>query len=186
MRLRLTAALAAGLAMLSACGSDPEPRFSEEEQRAVDALTASLLGAGPGGKPAREPTELERRQHSCTAERVVEELGVEHLQKVGLLSEGFEGRIGQVKVDRETAGTIADAAVACYDVDGLVEQGKQVQPDVPPRAWEAYGDCLEPLLPLIRDSVAEANTEGAGTKAQRALDRRLTACNERLARHQGG
>jgi hypothetical protein len=177
-RTRLLGGLAAGVLLVTAaCGGDEEKGFTEDEEKAVAALTASLEG--------HEPEAHEKDLYRCISERVVDEVGVTDLKQSGLLTEDFQGRIGQehrVRVEPAIADAIGRAHEECFDIDAYLAFAKEAEPRVPARAWEQYGECLGKLSDARRASITEAYTEGAGTKAQQRFAKRNNACARALAR----
>lgn len=175
----LVTSLVTGLLLLgaTACGGDEESGLSGDEKKAAEALATSMERTGA--------TEVDRAFSTCLSEGVVEELGVEELEKSGLLTEDGVGRFG-TKVDRATAEVIGDVTVDCYDFEALIEPRKSSYPKVSDQGWETYVDCVDGLDPQLRASVAEANQKGAGTKAQAALNKAMATCAKPLVDAQAG
>lgn len=179
MRTRLLGGLAAGVLLLAvACGGEEDEGFTEDEKKAVSGLTASLEGS--------EPDDHEKVLFRCISERVVHEAGVTDLKQSGLLTEDFQGRIGQEhdpQVDPALADVIARAHEECFDVDAYLAFAKEAEPRVPAQAWAEYGECLGGLSDERRASIREAYTREGGEKAQRRLAKANNACAKALAKH---
>jgi len=175
MRSRLVLGLAAGVLLVTAgCGDDDEDEgFTADERTAVAALTRTMEGS--------KPDEHEKAQWRCTAEGIVERVGITDLKKSGLLTDDLKSQLNQVKVNPEVASAIGDAYIDCYDIDGVVSRGKEQEARVPAKAWDRYGECLEQHRDKLRASVIEANTIKGGKQAQQAWTKALTACNKALA-----
>lgn len=171
----LLPALAATLVLAAGCGEDPEPKFSPEEEKAIEAIVGSISDA--------DASEQAKKQARCTAEGLVESQGVDKLQRAGLLTEKLESRVNQVKVDQETAIAIGDAYIACLDIPTTVADARAANPSVPAEAWTAYQTCLEGLKPAMRASVIEFHTAGGGQTAQQALVTQTHRCNQPLAQY---
>lgn len=177
MRSRLLAGLGVGVLLLTAGCGDEEEGFSKDEQKAVDAFTATMEGSKPEG--------YQREQWRCTAEGIVERVGLTRLKQSGLLTEDFESRLNQTRVEADVAGDIGEAYLECYDLEAYLAFAAEEEPRVPEEAWEQYGECFDEHRDKLQASVAEANTEGAGQKAQKVWTRALTKCNKALAAQVG-
>lgn len=179
MHRRLLGGLVTGVLLLTAaCGGDEEEQgFSEDEKKAIAGLTASLEG--------NAPDEHERVLYRCISETVVDEVGVTELKQNGLLTEDFQGRIGQdqhPKVDPAVADVIGRAHETCFDIEAYLDFAREAEPRVPAQAWAEYGECLEKLSDARRASITEAYTRQGGQKAQKRLARASNACAKALAK----
>lgn len=121
---------AAALLLASACGSG-------DDDKAAEALAKSLRENDGAGDLA-----LTKKESECVADKMVEKVGTEDLQKYGILTEDLETEddVKDVKMSKGDAGGAADAMTECVDaVDLLVSSLGE-------NADQQAGDCLRKAL----------------------------------------
>jgi hypothetical protein len=171
MRHRLLAGLTAGVLLLApACGGDDgdeKDGRGADESKAVAALASAMTPSGAG--PAVSA------QYACTAEKLVDDLGVKKLQEIGWLTDDFVAT-PTTKVERPVAETIGDASVACFDIRKQTEDMAPHYPKATAEDWDAYVACVAKLEKHLRTSVVEANAVDGRLSIQQKLARKVNRC----------
>ncbi len=141
-RSTLAAGAAACLMLLSACGGGGDAKAAADPQdaKAAKALSASLLDSGGG-----TGLELTPKQADCIGNGMVDGVGVEELQKQGLLTK-------DLKVDRQTtnvefskadATTIVDTMFRCAPVMDTIKKGLAQSSQLGAEAQKCVDDALD-------------------------------------------
>lgn len=108
---RITTALAcAGLFLaMAGCGND-------DEEKAAKNLSASLSKGGQFGD--------NKKDADCIGEQMVERIGIERLQKAGLLTKELtvDESIGDLQMSKPDAKRAAKAITGCTDTEALYEK----------------------------------------------------------------
>jgi hypothetical protein len=177
MKRNLTKHLGLVLAVLllgAGCGDDGDGKddaVSADDQKAVAALASNLAPSGS--------SDIVRDQATCTAEKLVDAIGSEHLIKSGLLTADYVGKFG-TKVDQTTAGAIADATVACFDARAQTVDLAPYYPKAGAEDYDMYVACVDGLDKELRTSVFEANVKNGKQSAQVVLNERVANCRKLL------
>ena len=105
------AVLVATSGLLVGCGSN-------DDETAAKNIKASILKEDVAG------AELTEKQAGCLSDNIVEDIGVDQLQKYGLLDKDLKVDEGltDVKLKKDDADSMADAFTTCVDAEELIEK----------------------------------------------------------------
>lgn len=129
--LRTTAVLTGALLLLTLAGCG-----TQDEETAAQSLSASLAKGGQfGNKPG---------DADCIGEELVASVGVEKLQKSGLLTQDLQvdESIGDINLSREDAADAAEAIAGCTDVEALYEELLTSSADLTPAVRKCVTDFV--------------------------------------------
>lgn len=172
---RLFLAGAALVTALAGCGDDESAAsgLGSDEQQVADNLAAQIVRSGDVSGDGSGVTE---EQASCIAEGAVGEVGLESLQEYGIVTEDLlvDKSIQGVEMSAADADALAAVFVECIDAEMLFEQRfvKAARPT------DQVRSCIEDAVEVeqVREILA-ASFRGGSTKAFRALQRAVAACN---------
>lgn len=152
----LTAAVLLTLGPLQSCGSD-EPERSDEEQKAVDSLTARMK--------RESEAEFTQQISGCFAEHLVDDVGLDQLVKDQLLTEDYEASSGAGAngVSAKTAESYGDATVACLDWEKF---GELLKKDKATTLTDAQIDAAVTCLEDIDDKTIHDSTRDQALRKQ--------------------
>jgi hypothetical protein len=146
---------------LSACGG------SGDDEIAVAALGSPIA------------FQLPAAQAKCTAQKIVDTVGVEKLTKVGALTDDYIAQLNG-QFDKDVATKIADATVACWDWRKNTETWASQYPTADATAWDTYVACAEKLDDQLHASILAANLKGGSAAPREAFAKAEAKCREAL------
>lgn len=167
----LTVATLLALGTLQACGGDDEPKRSDQEQNAIDSLTARMK--------RESEAEFTQQISGCFAEHLVDEVGLDQLVKDQLLTEDYEASsgAGAQGVSAKTAEAYGDATVACVDWEKF---GELLKKDKSTTLTDAQIDSAVTCLDDIDEKTIHDSTRDQAlrkeTKATQAFTTEFTKC----------
>ena len=105
------ALLLATSGLLTGCGGN-------DDATAAKNIKASILKEDVAG------AELTSKQAGCLANDIVDKIGVDQLQKYGLLDKNLkvDDKLTDVKLKKKDADSMAGAFTSCVDAEGLIEK----------------------------------------------------------------
>jgi hypothetical protein len=111
---KITAVLCAALLTLSACGNG-------DDDKAKENIKANILKDDSGTVAGAKPTE---KQAGCMADGMVDEVGVEKLQKYKLLDKDLKiiEDADPQDMDEDDADALAGVIVDCVDMGALIQK----------------------------------------------------------------
>ena len=111
MKTTIVAVLAALTLLLSGCGAD--------EDKAKENIKAKMLE-----EEQIAGTKVTDDDAACLSDGIVDEIGTEKLQEYGLLNDDLEVEesVGEVKMDKGDADSMATVFVDCMDAEKLIEE----------------------------------------------------------------
>lgn len=166
-----TVATLLALGALQACGGDDEPDRSDQEQKAVDSLSARMK--------RESEAEFTRQISGCFAEHLVDEVGLDQLVEDQLLTEDYEASTGAGAkgVSAKTAEAYGDATVACIDWQQF---GELLKKDKSTTLTDAQIDSAVTCLDDIEDKTIHDSTRDQAlrkeTKATQAFSTAFSKC----------
>jgi len=97
--------------LLTGCGGN-------DDDTAAKNIKASILKEDVAG------ANLTDKQAGCLADNIVKKIGVDQLQKYGLLDKDLkvEDKLTNVKLKKNDADSMAAAFTGCVDAEGLIEK----------------------------------------------------------------
>lgn len=130
--MKRTATVLAGAILLcgmAGCGND-------DEATAAKNLSASLAKGGQFGD--------KKADADCIGEKMVESIGVENLQKSGLLTKDLkvDESIGDIKMSKKNAEGAAKAITGCTDTEALYEKLLTSSADLAPAVKKCVTDFV--------------------------------------------
>ena len=162
------------LAVVGACADEADPEgasgggssdLTEEEQEYVDAALESF-------DPAEEApmTEDDAR---CIATSMVESLGVDRLEEMGLTPESFseEGDLPEVAVQPDEAEELVDGITGCIDIRDLFLAGLNESGSLSAEAEECLAeafdeDLVKRTMVVVLSEGGDALDEDSGVGAE--------------------
>lgn len=162
---------------VSGCGSDDDSE--DEGLTGRDREVAEAL-ADEMGRNLR--TESGRVASECTANAIVERLGGDRVVDAGLLSDDL--KTPEKRLDhypRDVAEAVADAYVACWDVDAAVADARLSSPGASEQGLQDYEDCLLAIPDsVIRDSFLNLTIKDGDAEKRAAFGTAIAKCQEHL------
>ncbi|WP_109507271.1 hypothetical protein [Nocardioides speluncae] len=161
----LTVATLLALGTLQACGGDDGSDRSDQEQKAIDSLTARMK--------RESEAEFTQQISGCFAEHLVDDVGLEQLVKDQLLTEDYEASsgAGAKGVSAKTAEAYGDATVACIDWE---EFGELLKKDKATTLTDAQIDAAVTCLDNIGDQTIHDSTRDQALRQQTAATQTFT------------
>jgi hypothetical protein len=182
MRRQLATFVAVAALVLGAsgCSSDDGGDDDEKGPEGRDAEVAAALADVMGRNLTTENGQI---ASECTANSIVDQIGGDGVVEGGLLTEELEvPRNPHEFYPREVAEAVANAYVACWDVDAQVEDVQAAIPNVDPKKLKAFGDCMREISDkVIRDTYYNATIEGGDNEKAAALGSAIAACQAELS-----
>jgi hypothetical protein len=148
MRKHILTVLSVALLTLgTACASDDstdkagtDSGFSADEKKAAKALREDL------NQGQEKPSEAQDEAATCTANEIIDEVGVDRLVEAELMTEEFEvQQMSGGKLDKEIAEGIASAIVSCQDLAAEAEEDRKSFPKATDEDFDAYVACMEDI-----------------------------------------
>jgi hypothetical protein len=146
---------------LSACGG------SSDDEIAVAALGSQIA------------FQLPADQAQCTAQKIVDTIGVEKLTKAGALTKEHIAQLNG-QFDKDVATQIADATVSCWDWRKNTESWASQYPTADAKAWDSYVACAEKLDDELHASILAANLKGGSAAPREAFAKAQEKCRKVL------
>lgn len=159
MRILSSLVCALLLLPLAACGN-------QDEEKATKALSAMLRENETAGS-------LSKKEADCVAEALVEDLGLEKLEKYELITEKLKADKGLAdkKMSTADAKKTTEAMTGCFDAAGKLRQA--MAPELGPKAKACLEDKLDEKA---AERVIQAVLEHKGEEATKAMFEPVSAC----------
>lgn len=171
---KLGAALAIALLVpVSACGSS-HSTGSSSDAKAADSISDAIV-AESGKANTGSLTDLDRKDADCVGEKMVDRIGVDQLQKYGLLDANntVQKDVEQVKMSPDDARAMTDTFFDCADVMGLLHKSMQAAGGDNPQMQACLKRALtEDAVRAMLTSTFSGDTE----KAAKALQEPMMKC----------
>lgn len=156
MRTRTITATAFLLLAVSGCGVGG----GGDDQKAEEAIADKLMSSTDGA------FSFEQEQADCIGKGMVDEIGVDQMQEIGLLNEDLEAEDSPdgVEMNKEDAEVTADVFMECVDIGDLLQEQMELG-DLPAET----ADCIDEALSddVVREFLAAAfqgeDEEGSAT-----------------------
>lgn len=161
----LSAALLLPLAACGGSGKSGEKGPSEDEVAAV-SLASNMTSISPD-------------LALCTAQAVVESVTVSGLKEAGILDDDLVARTKANAYSHETATSITDAAMGCWDWEKYAMGVAGSYPRSSDAQWTAYQTCLGEL-----DDELEKSLYASYYKDGKASDQLIFRTEEEICRKQ--
>ena len=128
---RIATALACAVLLLAIAGCG-----NQDEEKAAKNLSASLSKGGQFGD--------NKKDADCIGERMVETIGIEKLQKSGLLKKDLtvDENIGDLQMSKADAKRAATAITECTDTEALYEKLLTSSADLAPVVKKCVTDFV--------------------------------------------
>jgi ABC-type phosphate/phosphonate transport system substrate-binding protein len=163
---RISVALAAMALMLvaTACGND-------DDEKAARSLSASLAKSNQFGDKQDEA--------DCIGRAMVDSVGVENLQKAGLLTKDLtvDESMGDVKMEKGDAAKAARSITGCTDTEALYENLLTSSADLTPEVKKCVTDFI---TKETVEKVLAAEFAGDTSARTELLQKPMMECAEKM------
>ncbi len=157
MKTMIVALLAVTSLLLTGCGNDDE--------KAKESIQAKMLEENEIAG-----TKVTEDDATCLSDGIVDEIGTDQLKEYGLLNDDLEveDSVGDVKMEKEDADSMASVFVDCMDAEKIIEdQFSSMSSSLSDEQQKCVEDVLdEEKVKEIMSLAFQGDTSGMGSLMQ--------------------